>query len=87
MITKKIINKTKLNNTLYKRFLTLANKLPSNGRVSYDSENMIFLKQDVDVLSEYILNRVFKVHFLPNTKPKLLAWFKILLFSVAITIL
>lgn len=35
----------------------------------------------------YILNRVFKVHFLPNTKPKLLAWFKILLFSVAITIL
>lgn len=42
---------------LYDKFLTLANKLPSNGRVSYDSENMIFLKQDVDVLSKYILTR------------------------------
>ena len=77
MITKKIINKTKLNNTLYKRFLTLANKLPSNGRVSYDSENMIFLKQDVDVLSEYILNSgvCFKSAFvLHQTHKPLIYW-------------
>lgn len=45
------------NKVLYNKFLTLANKLPTTGRVSYDSENMIFLKQDVDVLSEYILTR------------------------------
>lgn len=53
--------KTKLSNkldrNLHNKFLQLAYKLPATGRVSYDSENMKILKQDVDSMTVNILTK------------------------------
>ena len=38
--------------SLKRKFLKLYNQIPKTGRVSYDSENMEFLKSEVDKLTE-----------------------------------
>ena len=58
-----IIEKTR---TFKRKFLKLYNQIPKTGRVSYDSENMEFLKNEVDKLTESIIysNKEMKLKYL-----------------------
>lgn len=46
---------------LYNKLLSLADKFPTVGRLSYDSENMKDLKYDVDDISNYIISKKKKI--------------------------
>lgn len=43
-----------------KKLLRLYNELPKDGRIAYDSENMTYLKQEIDNLTGFILRRNLK---------------------------
>lgn len=52
--------------SLKRKFLKLYSQIPKTGRVSYDSENMEFLKNEVDKLTESIIysNKEMKLKYL-----------------------
>ena len=51
--------------SLKRKFLKLYSQIPKTGRVSYDSENMEFLKNEVDKLTESIIysNKEMKLKY------------------------
>ena len=64
--------------SIKKRLLSLYDKLPPDGRLSYDSDNMRSIKKDVDGVTEYILQHNHKTreeyHKFKYTLNKLQEW-------------
>ena len=69
---KKDIKKVEINKNYYEKFEELIPLLPTSGRLSYASENMVFLKHKIDYLVDNIVVNN------PNTKAVFLSYLSVL---------